>query len=200
MRTAITTLSITFLLCCNNSIAQYFKAGLAMGISTSQVSGDTYAGFNKIGITGGAFLKRSFSELWDGSFEIIYIQKGSKKVENPDKGEYDSYLLKLNYIEVPILAKYHYKKFTFECGPSVGSLIKNIEESYPNPPSNRKFNNIETSINFGISYPLLSDKLAFDWRYSNSILPIRAHASGAKYWFNRGQYNTALSFILHYQF
>ena len=43
-----------------------------------------------------------------------------------------------------------------------------------------------------------SDNILLNSRISNSILPIRPHASEAIYRLNRGQYNSVLSFTLHY--
>ena len=44
----------------------------------------------------------------------------------------------------------------------------------------------------------LTDNMILNSRISNSILPIRPHASEAIYQLNRGQYNSVLSFTLHY--
>ena len=88
--------------------SQQFKAGALAGIATTQVDGDTYAGYNKAGLLAGGFVTHKFSpeSKWSASFEIRYIQKGSRKVPHPDKGDFADYKLKLNYAEVPLLLKY----------------------------------------------------------------------------------------------
>ena len=176
-----------------------FHAGIIAGMSTSQVAGDTYSGFNKAGIALGAFSKTTFTEKISAQFEILYIQKGSKHVPNIEKGNYDDYLLQLNYIEVPILIRAFYKNFIYEAGPSFGVLVKNKESNNTGDITGiRPFHKTETGINAGIGYPL-SDSFEFNVRYSTSILPIRPHPSGTTYWFNLGQTNTVISFTLHYQ-
>jgi hypothetical protein len=72
---------------------QRFNAGIKAGVSTTQVSGDTYSGYNKAGLVGGAFVRGIMNEKWTGQFEIMYIQKGSRHNGNPDKGDY---IIKVN--------------------------------------------------------------------------------------------------------
>ena len=86
---------------------QRFKAGIKLGLSSSQVDGDTYAGYNKAGIDGGIFVNGKLSEKWTGQLEMMYIQKGSKHTGNQDKGDYSYYLLQFNYLEVPVLFQFH---------------------------------------------------------------------------------------------
>lgn len=179
--------------------AQTFRAGLTGGISTSQVAGDTHGGFHKAGIKGGAFSRIIFSEKWNVQFEIIYIQKGSKKIARPEKGDLGFYLLKLNYIEVPLLVKRSHGKFMYEAGPGFGVLI--YEEEYNEMmdlTGMRPCNKTEISFNIGINFKL-NEKIDVNCRYTNSLLPIREHASGATHLLNRGQYNQVLSFSLYYQ-
>ncbi len=184
-----------------NSLAQQrFVAGVKAGISTSQVDGDTYAGFDKVGFDGGAFLKGKFNEKWTGQFEIIYIQKGSKHNPNTEIGDYNFYYLGLNYIEVPLLFQYHHKKYIFEFGPGFGYLIKEKELLNEQDLSGaRPFLKKEININFGLSYTIIKN-LEINCRYSYSLTPVREHSLGAKTWYNPGQMNDVLAFTLTYQF
>jgi len=104
-----------------------FKVGLKVGISTSQVHGDTYEGFHKFGFDGGATLNAKINEKWKAQFEILFVQKGSKFIGDANKGDLRFYLMQLNYIEVPILFQYEHKKFVLEIGPGVGYLINSKE-------------------------------------------------------------------------
>ncbi|MDQ3049226.1 MAG: PorT family protein [Bacteroidota bacterium] len=194
-------LTVIFLICINTIDAQKrFLAGIKGGLSTSQVAGDTYTGFDKVGLIGGGFVRAKLNEKWTTQFEIIYIQKGSKHNSNPEVGDFDFYLLRLNYIEVPVLFQYHQKKFTFEAGPGFGYLQK-VEEfdEFGVYISRQPFINTEISFNFGISYNLFNN---FDvtWRYTNSLNALRRHVSGARRWYNPGQQNNVLSFTLSYHF
>ena len=190
---------------------QRFNAGIKAGLSTSQVAGDNYSGFDKAGFVGGAFVSGKLNEKWTGQFEIIYIQKGSKHNPDPEKGDYSYYYMGLDYIEVPVLFQYHQKKFIYELGPGFSYLMK--EREYINGQDFTGLSPfIKTEINFnvGISYTIIK-KLGISWRYTNSISPIRKHyssvgspfqgpAPGTTRWYNPGQMNNVLSFTLTYQF
>jgi hypothetical protein len=179
---------------------QRFKAGVKAGLSTSQVEGDTYGGFDKAGFDGGIFIRGKINEKWTGQMEMIFIQKGSKHNSDPDNGDFSYYYLGLNYIEVPLLFQYHQKKFTFEVGPYFGYLISNKEyNEYGEVYKPLPFNSKEVGAGLGISYDLLKN-LSINWRYSNSLLPIRDFQSGARRWNNPGQRNNVLAFTLNYRF
>jgi len=184
-----------------NSTAQdRFRVGLKAGLSTSQVEGDTYGGFHKAGAAGGIFVNAKFKEKWSAQMEIIFIQKGSKFVGDPENGDGRYYYMGLNYIEVPVLFQYHQKKFTFEIGPAFGYLISSQEfnqdgEIYMPVP----FHSTEFSGDIGVSFQLFKN-LSLNWRYSNSLLPIRSFRSGQSRWYNPGQRNNVLAFTLFYQF
>src|SRR5689334_8356720 len=113
-----------------NSHAQRFKAGILAGLSATQISGDQLGGFDKAGIVAGGIVKTALSPKTDLAMEILYFQKGSKKNANPDNGDYSSYLLRLNYFEVPLVVQWNYsKRITLEVGPTFGSLVSSVEEN-----------------------------------------------------------------------
>ena len=181
--------------------AQRFVAGISGGLSTSQVDGDGYGGFNKAGITVGGFVNTHLSEKVIGQFEINYINKGSKKVPDHEKGDYSYYLLKLNYIEIPILLKFEFHKFTYEVGLSYGKLLRGEEfDESGTFVTVGPFNPSEFALNVGLNYTLYK-QLSLDCRYSRSILPIRDKAVVTPRWgINGGSYNSVICFILKYQF
>jgi len=176
-----------------------FDAGLIGGLTGSQISGDNLSGFNQIGLTFGPYVETWFNETWGGEFEMIYVMKGSRRVPKAEEGNL-SYTLRLNYIEVPLLAKARLKKFTYEMGPTIGFLIGSREMvnelSLPNP---RSFDRIEIAALVGVGYDL-SDKFAFTVRLGNSLLPVRNHPAGSTFRWNLGQYNAVLSFLFRYRF
>jgi hypothetical protein len=185
---------------CVTRAQQRFIAGIKAGISTSQVAGDTYSGFHKAGIVGGVSLTAKLNEKWNAQFEMLFIQKGSKYVGDYNKGDYTFYLMKLNYLEVPLLVEYRQKKFGFEIGPGFSYLISGREEDYSGDITNAlPFNKTEISLNIGISRVLYKN-LGITWRYSNSVSSIRSFASGASRWYNPGERNNVLAFSLTYKF
>lgn len=193
-------LAVVTVLSFSNSYAQLFRAGISAGTAISQYDGDGYSGYNKIGLNAGGFVKTELNDKWAFQFEIIYVQKGAIRNINPAKNYVNQYALKLNYMEVPLLLKYKYKKVVVESGIGIGVLIKSYEEAnYGDITGVRPFNKTELSFNAGVNYPL-SDKLQINWRFTYSLLPARPFPAGATYLLNLGECNNVISFTLKYAF
>ena len=86
------------------TFAQKFNAGIRAGIVASQVDGDTYEGFDKAGVIAGLYVNRSFSDKFSLQLEMDFIQKGSRMPVD-DLNNY--YLMRLSYLEVPLLLQWH---------------------------------------------------------------------------------------------
>ncbi len=189
-------------LCAQKTSKEYdFRAGATAGVSTSQVSGDNLGGFNQFGLAGGFYTHRAFSSKFSAEVQLLFIQKGSRKAANPEKGDYTTYNLRLNYIEIPLFARYHQGNFRFYGGPSLGALVGNVKEENQNGslPGTRPFEPWDLSANIGMSYPV-SDHFHLDLRAANSILAVRDHAGNATFRLNKGQYNTVVALLLRYRF
>jgi hypothetical protein len=179
---------------------QRFRAGAKLGLSTSQVDGDTYSGYNKAGVDGGIFVNSKLTTKWTAQMEMIFIQKGSKHVGNRDNGDYSDYLLQLNYIEVPVLFQYHMKKISVETGLSFAYLINEREyNTFQELTGLRPHSKIDGDYDLGFTYTIFKN-LDINWRYSYSFLSIRNYVSGAKRWYNPGERNNVLAFTLTYTF
>lgn len=190
-----------FIFISSNAFAQQFNAGIKAGVTASQISGDQLGGYDKAGLMAGGYVGMPLSQKFDLALEILYIQKGSKKNSNPDKGDYDYYRLRLNYFEFPLFLKWKFsKRFVFEGGITYGVLVKQTEEdAYGELPNRREFNKGE----FGFGGGLLvnfAKQFSFTSRIETSLLPVREHVSGETYYFNKGQYNAAITFGLQYNF
>ena len=88
----------------------------------------------------------------------------------------------------------------FEIGIQTAFLLNfSDNDLYGQIPNDQSipFNKIDLGAFIGMNYHL-TDNILLNSRISNSILPVRPHASGAIYQLNRGQYNSVLSFTLHY--
>lgn len=186
--------TISFSIC-----SQDFNGGILGGVNATQVFGDNYSGPNKAGLYLGMFVNRYFSNRSSIQLELDYIQKGSRKNPDGSTGDYDTYLLRLNYIELPVLYKYDFaEKGTLETGLSLGVLVHSYEEANGSTEvSGEDFNSVDFSFNLG-AYYTFAKNFRINLRLSNSIIPIRPHASGQTYRLNRGQYNQGIAFILHY--
>jgi len=178
--------------------AQEFNGGILAGIAGTEISGDRLSGPNKAGIYAGAYVNRYFSQRSSVQMELDYIQKGSRS--NPDStNNFQSYLLRLNYIELPVHYRYDFiEQASVETGLSLGVLVHSYEEANGYEwTSGPDFKPIDLSFNIGLFYSLTED-LRINVRYSNSILAVRPHSQGQTYRWNKGQYNEVLSFVLFY--
>jgi len=179
---------------------QYFDGGALIGLSASQVDGDTYSGFNKLGFLGGAWVRRMFTYTTGGQMEVRYVMKGAYETENIDDAIY--YKLSIHYVDIPVLINYHYKEnVIFELGISPEFLVYDREEEDPNgtsPVDAPKFHKLTMSAIGGLGYTIW-DVLTVNVRYNYSVIPIRKHPSGQTYLLNRGQYSNVLTFSMYYQ-
>lgn len=186
-----------------SSYGQSFNAGILAGINASQVAGDSYSGFNKAGILVGLYSDIDISSKINLQFEINYSQKGSRKNPNTAEGDTEFFLLRLDYVDIPVMARVRHNKFTFEGGVYYGQLVNNYieDENGPTeiPAEFNKFNEYDFGGLIGINFNV-TENIIMNWRYSNSIIPTRKHDSNAVFWFNRGTYNNYMSFSLRYEF
>jgi hypothetical protein len=165
-----------------NTNAQSFGGGIIVGASTSQVAGDLLGGFNKIGLLAGAYTNLKIKENISSQFEITYIEKGSR---NPKLHEDDTPdEITLSYIEVPLSVNLQQKE--------MNDYLSEIKEIDP------AFTKYDFGIFAGINYHI-TDNIILNTRISNSIIPIRPHTFNLTDGLNKGQYNTVLSFTIHYK-
>jgi hypothetical protein len=180
-----------------NTNAQNFGGGLIAGASTSQVAGDMLGGFNKIGLLAGAYTNLNVKENIIFQFEITYIEKGSR---NPNIHKKNIAEITLSYVEVPISINLQQKEsLGVEVGVLPAFLINSeMNDYFSEIEINPAFEKYDFGIFAGINY-YLTNNIILNTRISNSIIPIRPHISGATNDWNKGQYNTVLSFAIHYK-
>jgi len=186
--------------------AQGFRSGIQAGINGSQVTGDALAGFNKAGIFAGIFVNHPMGTLGEIQMEINFTQKGSRKNAKPDEGIYDSYLMRLNYIAVPVFYKFNINKpFTIDFGLEVAYLFnakeRDINGWIEPDPSVPYFKDFDFSIFAGLGVKV-NENLRLVLRYSYSVLPIRQRPPGNYYYgyWDAGQYNEVLTITFQYKF
>ena len=178
--------------------AQAFKAELTFGVMGTQVSGDDLSGFNKAGIYAGAGIRTRFNDRSGAGFRMLFFQKGSRMPLKNDGTDSAYYLLRLNYLEVPLMFRYSIsKKLYAEAGPSLGYLFKSYEEDENGPLSmrGRPFYKFDFSAMLTLGFHL-TDQLDLMMLYGQSLVPVREHESMAVYRLNAGQYNSELGFCL----
>ena len=199
MKKSLFFLNLLLFLCPLLSRGQNFHAGAFAGVSTSQISGDNLAGFDKAGLYVGAFVNMPSGEKWLLQLEITYIQKGSRPSKNDKEAGFPGIYPSLNYAEVPLLFIYKARpKINIEGGLAAGVLVYSREEDiFTEREILRPYSDFDFSLVIGLDY-FLSEKFSINTRLVNSFIPIREHESGQTYGLNRGQYNSVVAFTVRY--
>jgi hypothetical protein len=179
-----------------------FRLIFSAGLSGTQVDGDTYGGYNKVGINAGVYINRKTGEKTEYAFGLTYIQKGSRSnatIQNPNY-----YILRLNYVEVPWLFIYNHKsKYRFELGLSGAYLFSNYEENGMVGAYKGNLKKFDFCYNMSAGYKL-NEHLFVNLKYNYSLLPIREYNRSVylgNFWqrtFNKGLYNNCVSISLNY--
>ena len=184
-----------------------FNLLVSAGVSPSQVHGDAYSGFHKLGVMGGAGVETLFNDRWSSSLSFLFIQKGARKNQDIDNNDLRYYYLNLNYLEVPVMLVYKHKKFLFDAGVSAGYLINYYEGSEAgNLTGMYPFKKFEYSVKVGLGV-VLTPKWSVNLRSSNSFITIRPNRTKQAIYFNniiartfnKGYYNNILEFTLTYR-
>ncbi|MES2628119.1 MAG: porin family protein [Bacteroidota bacterium] len=195
-------LTLSFTLSAQRGRKKVFHTSAFAGFTAAQVQGDGLGGFDKPGLTAGFGVGNRINKKWGIGFELSFVQKGSRKVQDPDNEDYTYYRLSLNYAEVPLLVQYYRKKLTVFAGPTVGYLLGSHEEiSGEILPIQNPFRKYEVGVTLGAAYRF-ARKWDISMRIQDSALSIRPTPAYAKGFLGRysGQYNTVLNFVLVYQF
>jgi hypothetical protein len=186
--------------------SQQFNGGVLAGFNVSQVDGDTWEGYHKAGFQAGGFVSLRLSPHSSFQMEMEFFQKGSRKNSDPDKGDMNDYLLRLNYLEIPVLYQFTFAKICqAEVGPAFDILLGykelsqglEVPEMYPM----RTFN-LGGILGFGC---YITPHLKATARYSYSLTSIRKPAdppgNGWRHFlFETGQFNNVLSLNLSWNF
>ncbi len=191
---------------------QRFKGAVMGGMNISQVDGDEVIGFKKVGGHIGAAAILPIKK-WDITLEAVFNQKGAKEKQQYQDtinnfiytGEYS---LRLNYVEVPLLAHYTDKeRYTVGLGFSYGRLVSFSEMEHGGgiPPYSDTvaFNKNDYNILVDLQVRVWR-QLKFNVRYAYSMVPIRERTYqdifGADPPWTRKQYNNMLTFRIVYVF
>ena len=83
-----------------------FYGGVLVGGNFSQVDGDNYAGYHKVGLNVGGIVYTHLAEHLAVSLEILFSQKGAKgnqeQMANANAFMINKYQTTLNYAEIPV--------------------------------------------------------------------------------------------------
>lgn len=186
----------------NTLKSQVFQGGVRIGLSGNQVDGDTYGGYNKMGVNAGFWIRLPFNDKLSLQTELYYAQKGSKHNPNPEAGDYTYYLMRLHYAEMPFILRYSpSNKLSLEAGLSFGTLIGSFEDFNDYAIDNGEYKPIEFGFLIGVEYGI-TDRISLGLRSNQSILSIRKEVLNGSVvrLFDKGQYNNGISLIATYRF
>lgn len=178
--------------------AQDFGASILAGATFSQVDGDQYGGYNKMGLTGGVEVNRSLNEQWTGAFQILYTDKGSRRRITEEDLLREIFILKFSYLEMPLLARYKKGDVSLFFGPSIGILLNAKRDTGLGFIEIEDINKTEIATRLGASYHF-DERWTFNIYHSSSLLRIGNPYQGGVYLFTRnGLYNRLFSVNLSY--
>ena len=190
--------------------AQQFSARIVGGITSSQISGDGAYGFVQFGAMGGAEVDYLLKENWRLIFGLRFNQKGSRVYKS--KNSVDTYRLRVNYIEAPLMVNYGFDELSIGGGPVLGVKINQRERTqFGDVDDPRIFDPLELGFEFHLDYEV-KEKWNVRLLFQNSVLAVRNHPIDQAFppalfvlgtfhqkMLNQGQYFTSLSLILTYQ-
>ncbi len=174
-------LAIIAFSCVTTIYGQKFYGGIVAGGTMSQVRGDSRSGFHKVGIVGGAFAGLKLNEDFDIQMELKYIQKGALSNDFENYPGSDPFLLKLDYVDLPVVMSYNLNKVNIndvnlkwmklEFGLSLDVLVnarqKILGENVQSDPWNRLAVNTVIGVRVDIS-----DNFEVGLRIINSMTSI----------------------------
>lgn len=193
-----------------NEKQRLFFGQASFGINATQIDGDGYGGYDKVGIVGGVGLTVFFKEKWTGSLEMLYSRKGSvnRRIdESPYAGSYFAeYIAKVNVIEMPLAITYYHfpKRWAFTAGVAFNILIDEMEDFgyYYQPDINipPSFERFSMDALVGLKYNFYG-KYFIGAKFQYGITPMRKVGNTPlDVNYGRHQVNNQLSFSLSYLF
>jgi hypothetical protein len=193
----------------------YFKAHASAAAVGSQVEGDGYGGYRKLGLCASVGIHRDFSRLFSWYADIMFIQKGSQKLPNAVTGDNDYYFLNVNYIGVPLYLRLKQDKFFFDAGAEITTTVLGKKERAINFNGSQNldnvlpFNRIAYDYLWGVGFAI-NERLEAGIRGSFSIIPARSSQDPSlrrlytSDFYSRiagiGQYHNTVRIIVTYNF
>lgn len=179
---------------------QQFNAGFFGGVTASQVDGDYYGGFNKLGMTAGFFVNRELDLDIFWQLEIKYVSRGAFENFGSSDPRIDKTVFR--YIEIPLSVHYLFdEKYQVELGISPEVLIHYAsfdEYGQTDPslyPENRRFG---LSAFIGVYYWFIPNT-GVGLRYTYSAISFREPQE----WNNpqnRGYFHNVLALTMAFKF
>lgn len=170
MKKIILTAAAVFVFGFANAQKAQFGLKGGLNIANQNFSGEGAPSTSSLtGVNVGCFVDIKVSEKFSVQPELLYSTQGVSLNWLTDGATINSF--KLNYINVPIIAKYYAaKKFSLEAGPQIGFLTKSTVNGTSSGvtvdvDAKQFFKSIDFGLNFGMSYDF-TKKLSASLRYN----------------------------------
>jgi Outer membrane protein beta-barrel domain len=185
-------------------LTQSFNGGILAGGLVSQVDGDTWVGYHKVGYLAGGFVSLRLSPHSSFQLEMEYIQKGARQGADTVTNTGTTYLTRLHYLELPLLYQFTFaKRVQAEIGPAADILLWSYEEvnGLEVPEITVPYRAVNLCGIVGISC-FITDHLKAGFRFNYSLMSTRTDVTegSRKILFETGQYNNVLSLALSWYF
>lgn len=174
------------------SQAQDIKFGAKAGLNIADFGGDAETSGSRTGFHVGVVAEFKLTEQFSIQPELLYSMQGAKYETVNDFAivEQD---MKLDYLNVPIMAKYYlFEGFSIQAGPQVGFLMSAKDEDTDVKDS---FKSIDFALNGGVGYELPLG-VFFQARYSAGLANIADGEGSDDYSIN----NNVISLSVGYKF
>lgn len=173
--------------------AQKTTFGIKGGLNITTYSGGDYWDANSlVGFQIGGFAEIKIIERLAIQPEVLFSMQGAN-LDTPF-GDYDE---KINYINVPVLAKFYItKQFTVEGGPQLGFLVSAKQDGHD---AKDDFKSVDTGFNFGAGYNF-TDNVSVNLRYTVGLSNILDYEVNNSDEYFDSPKNSVLALTLGYKF
>ena len=174
--------------------AQQTRFGIKGGLNlTSFAGGNYYDAKSLVGFQVGGFAEIKVIERLSIQPEVLFSTQGAKF----DGGSFGDFDDKLNYINIPVLAKFYItKQFTVEGGPQLGFLVSAKSDGHD---SKDNFKSVDTGFNFGAGYNF-TDNVSVNLRYTVGLSNIADYDTDDIDEYFDSPKNSVLALTLGYKF
>ncbi|MEM6262349.1 MAG: outer membrane beta-barrel protein [Bacteroidota bacterium] len=179
--------------------SQNVGGGLSAGFNTSQIDGDGFGGFYKVGASLGGYVYYDIFNNLRFQVDLLYDQVGSSWRNNEIN-------YRVNYFSVPVLLNLNIPiqigasefEIGFHGGPSFGILL-GAEDVLNEQDFTDELNSLEVRMVGGGSFNF-TERFAFLLRYGYSISNLAAGSpSSALFPENVGPFNNVVTFSFRYE-
>jgi len=142
--------------------SQGFEANLELGFNASQIDGDQFAGYSKVGLHSGLAIEYVFNDDWRLGSGIFYDALGSQKeIQVGSSAPEEQQKTQLSYISVPIMMIYGVpssseRGFSLRGGLQMSYLFDSKRPDFIDDAVLQYFKKVDITVAIGADYHLSS--------------------------------------------